>query len=199
MTCHFTAESTLSRARTSRRLLIENGRGRVYTLEVSAYLKQHFERRKPLVQAAARSGDREPGAAPDLQRDVTEQIRAKARELGFGEVGFTRSDRGYTYVSKKQWVRYPHAVCLALEQDYVATQTLPSLEAEHAHFGAYEEGGRWSWNWPSTFAPWATTLRCTVRATAAALTWPCSWLRASANWEPTASFCPLISAPERGS
>ena len=141
MTCHFTAESTLSRARTSRRLLIENGRGRVYTLEVSAYLKQHFERRKPLVQAAARSGDREPGAAPDLQRDVTEQIRAKARELGFGEVGFTRSDRGYTYVSKKQWVRYPHAVCLALEQDYVATQTLPSLEAEHAHFGAYEEGG----------------------------------------------------------
>ena len=113
----------------------------VYTPEVSAYLKEHFERRKPLVRAAARSGETEPTAAPGPKIDVTEQIRSKARELGFGEVGFARYDRRYTYVSKKQWVRYPHAVCLALEQDYVATQGLPSLEAEHAHFGAYEEGG----------------------------------------------------------
>ena len=68
-------------------------------------------------------------------------IRAKAREMGFGEVGFTRYNRRYTYISKKGWVKYEHAICLALEQDYTQTQTIPSLEAEFAHFGTYETEG----------------------------------------------------------
>ena len=72
---------------------------------------------------------------------MTTDIREKARALGFGEVGFTRYDRRYTYQSKKSWVKFNHAICLALEQDYSQTQSIPSLEAEFAHFGTYEIAG----------------------------------------------------------
>ena len=50
--------------------------------------------------------------------------------------------RKHTYKSKKGWVKYEHAICLALEQDYWQTQTIPSMEAEFAHFGTYEDEGR---------------------------------------------------------
>ena len=113
----------------------------VYTNEVAEYLKKHNERNRPLVDAAEVSGDLEPAATARPGRDLTEEIRSKARDLGFGEVGFTKLDRRYVYASKKRWVKYKHAVCLAMEQDYEATQTIPSIEAEHAHFGAYEKVG----------------------------------------------------------
>jgi ferredoxin len=113
----------------------------VYTPEVSEYRKQHDEANKPLVEAALTSGDIEPTGETDPGRDFTEDVRSRARELGFGEVGFTKYDRRYTYASKKRWAKFPHVVCLALEQDYAQTQTIPSLEAEYAHFGTYEVAG----------------------------------------------------------
>ena len=113
----------------------------VYTDEVFKYRKEHEKRNKPLVDAAAVSGDLEPTGTPDGGRDLTEDIRHKAREMGFGEVGFTRYDRKYAYASKKRWIKYDHAICLAYEQDYPQTQTIPSLEAEFAHFGTYEIEG----------------------------------------------------------
>ena len=114
----------------------------VYTKEVISYREGHEERNKPLVLAALESADLEPTNAPyNPEKDVTEDIRLKARNLGFGEVGFTKYDRRYTYASKKRWVKYDHAICLALEQNYVQTQTIPSLTAEHAHFGTYETEG----------------------------------------------------------
>ena len=75
--------------------------------------------------------------------DVTEAIRAKARELGYGEVGFTRFDRRYVYQAKRKYVRgdLSTAICLALEQDYVKSQTIPSLESESAHGEAHELQG----------------------------------------------------------
>ena len=109
--------------------------------EEAEYLKGHRERSKPLILAALVSGDLEPKGSPDHDRDVTEDIRREARKLGFGEVGFTRYDRRYAFVSKKRWVKYEHAICLALEQDYAQTQTIPSMEAEHTHFGTYETEG----------------------------------------------------------
>ena len=112
----------------------------VYTDEVREYREQHDRNNKPLVDAAAVTGDIEP-TAPPAGRDLTEEIRTRARELGFGEVGFTRYDRHYTYVSKKRWAKFDHAICIALEQDYAQTQTIPSLEAEYAHFGTYEIEG----------------------------------------------------------
>ena len=113
----------------------------VHSEELEEYLNGHYERVEPLVAASAESGDLEPTAERVAGKNVTDEIRLKARELGFGEVGFTRYDRRYTYASKKKWAKYPHVVCLAHEQDYGQTQTIPSLEAEHAHFGTYEIEG----------------------------------------------------------
>ena len=110
----------------------------VYTDEISEYRKGHDERMVPHIELAARSADVEPTGEPDPTVDVTESIRLRARELEFGEVGFTRLDRRFVYASRKSWAKFSHAICLAMEQDYDQTQTIPSLEAEHAHFGTYE-------------------------------------------------------------
>ena len=113
----------------------------VYTEEIEDYRKGHDERVEPLIAEATVSGDLEPTGTPEPGRDVTGDIRSRARELGFGEVGFTRLDRRYIYSSKKRWAKYEHAICLAYEQDYQQTQMIPSLESEHAHFGTYEIEG----------------------------------------------------------
>ncbi len=110
----------------------------VYEDDVAEYIKGHDERMKPFIETALVSGDVEPTGATEDGEDLTDDIRLAARELGFGEVGFTRFDRRYVYESKRRWVKYPHAICLALEQDYDQTQSLPSLEAEYAHYGTYE-------------------------------------------------------------
>ncbi len=110
----------------------------VYEDDVAEYIKGHDERMKPFIDTALVSGDVEPAEARADGQDLTDDIRSAARELGFGEVGFTRFDRRYVYESKRRWVKYPHAICLALEQDYDQTQSLPSLEAEYAHYGTYE-------------------------------------------------------------
>lgn len=112
----------------------------VYSQEVAEYRRYHDSVNEPLVDAAAVSGDLEPTGSPSGQ-DVTELIRIKARELGFGEAGFTKFDRRHTFTSKKRWVKFEHVVCLALEQNYVQTQSLPSMDAEYAHFGTYEIEG----------------------------------------------------------
>jgi ferredoxin len=112
----------------------------VYSEDMAQYRKYHDEVSEPLIHAAAVSGDLEPTAAP-VNKDITEAVRLKARELGFGEVGFTRYDRRHTYISKRRWAKFEHAICLALEQDYVQTQSLPSMDAEFAHFGTYEIEG----------------------------------------------------------
>jgi Pyruvate/2-oxoacid:ferredoxin oxidoreductase delta subunit len=113
----------------------------VYTKEAAEYRKEHDERVAPLVAAAAESGELDPTGKPVPGQDATEDIRAKAQELGFGEVGFTRLDRRYIYASKKRWAKYEHAICLAYEQDYQQTQTIPSMEAEYTHYGTYEVEG----------------------------------------------------------
>ena len=91
-----------------------------------------------MYKAALASGEVAPTGTPAPGEDLTEHLRRRAREMGFGEVGFTRYDRRYTFAGKKQWARFPHAICLALEQDYHQTQTGPSLEAEYARFETYE-------------------------------------------------------------
>ena len=113
----------------------------VFSEEVSKNRREHRDLSRPLMDAAAVSADIEP-TAPPVGRDVTAELRTKARELGFGEVGFTRFDRRYVFTAKKGWVRFEHAICLALEQEYAPTQTLPSVESERVHFGTYETAAR---------------------------------------------------------
>ncbi|MCI0797085.1 MAG: hypothetical protein J4N99_09735 [Chloroflexi bacterium] len=113
----------------------------VYTEDILKYRTRHDELNEPLVSAAAVSGNIEPTGTAEQGVDLTEMIRLKGRELGFGEVGFTKFDHKYAYASKKRWVKYEHTICLALEQDYAQTQSIPSLNAEFAHFGTYEVEG----------------------------------------------------------
>src|SRR4029453_1062103 len=61
--------------------------------------------------------------------------------MGFAEVGFTYLNRDYIYKSKKRWIRFDHVICLAMEQEYEPTQTIPSMAAEHTHFGTYRTEG----------------------------------------------------------
>jgi ferredoxin len=97
---------------------------------------------EPIVEWIKESADLQPTGTPTGE-DVTEKIRQKARELGYGEVGFTRFDRHYVYQSRKSMLKpgLPNAICLALEQEYIPTQTIPSLDAEAVHGGTYELQG----------------------------------------------------------
>ena len=113
-----------------------------FTPESIEFFNEHQETMEPIVEWVRTSGELEPTGTPTGE-DVTELIREKARELGYGEVGFTRNDAHYVYQSRKPAIRrdLPHAICLALEQDYRKTQTIPSMEAEDTHFGTYADQG----------------------------------------------------------
>ena len=102
----------------------------------------HHSRMREVIDWIKGTGDLEPTGTASGE-DVTEAIRDKARKLGYGEVGFTRFDRHYVYQGRRRQLRpdVSHAVCLALEQDYAATQTIPSLEGEAAHGETYERQG----------------------------------------------------------
>ena len=113
----------------------------VYTKEALEDRRIHDRVNKPIVDSSRDTGDLEPTAEPIPGKDVTEDIKTRAGELGFGEVGITKFDRRYTYKSKRSWVKFPHAICLAWEQDYESTQSAPSVEAEIPHFGVYRTMG----------------------------------------------------------
>ena len=103
----------------------------------------HEKLNRPLIKAAKESGDIEPTVEPVAGKDVTAEIKAKALELGYGMVGITAYDNRYTYVSKRKWVKpFPHTICLAMEQPYEETQTIPSDVAEDAVFATYRREGQ---------------------------------------------------------
>jgi ferredoxin len=116
----------------------------VLSAEAYEHRKEHEHLNAPLVAAARHTGDIEPTVAPNPELDpkeLTEMIRQKARDMGFAEVGFTYLNRDYVYKSKKRWIRFDHVMCLAMEQEYEPTQTIPSMAAEHTHFGTYQTEG----------------------------------------------------------
>ena len=94
---------------------------------------------EPAIEWVRHSGELEPTSEPTGE-DVTAELRDKAYELGYGAVGFARFDRRFLYQVRRKDVRtdLSHAICLAVEQDYAATQTLPSVEAEEAQGEAYK-------------------------------------------------------------
>jgi len=110
--------------------------------EYAAFAEEHMHEMEPIVEWVKTSGNLEPTGLPSGE-DVTEVIRQKARELGYGEVGFTRNDRHYVYQSRRPAFKadLPHAICLALEQDYEKTQSIPSMAAEETHQGTYFNQG----------------------------------------------------------
>jgi NAD-dependent dihydropyrimidine dehydrogenase PreA subunit len=114
-----------------------------HSAEARAFAAEHQQHMEPIVEWVKESGSLAPTGVPTGE-DVTELIRQKARELGYGEVGFTENDRHYVYQSRKPAMKsgLPNAICLALEQDYLKTQSIPSMAAEETHFGTYfNQGG----------------------------------------------------------
>ncbi len=125
---------------------VENYVYRKWSREVSDIKEtrdEHERLNKPIVIEALKSGDIDPTVEPEHGKDVTQEIKDKALELGFAVVGVTAYDNRYTYVSKRKWVKpYPNAICLAMEQPYEETQTIPSEPAEAAVFATYRSEGR---------------------------------------------------------
>ena len=97
----------------------------------------HDSMHKAIIAESMNTGDMEPTAEPVPGKNVTQLIKAKAMELGFGEVGNYQFRQALRFQVKRNWVKFPHAICLAYEQTYEPTQTAPSIEAEGPHFGTY--------------------------------------------------------------
>ena len=111
---------------------------REFSPETASLYEEFQEEMIPVVEWVRSTRDLKPNTEPSGE-NVTEAIRSKAYALGYGEVGFTSFDSRYVYQGRRKDLnpRLPHAICLALEQDYDATQTIPSLDAEKAQGQAY--------------------------------------------------------------
>ena len=109
--------------------------------EMREIRKEHEKLNRALIMSARATADIEPTAEPTGE-DLTEAIKEKARELGFIEVGITFFDHRYTFSSKKEHTTYyPYIICLAYEQDFEPTQTIPSVDAEIVHSSTYRTEG----------------------------------------------------------
>ncbi len=104
--------------------------------EMREIRKEHYRLNRHLVEAGRLTAGMEPTAEPNGE-DVTELIKDRARQLGYIEVGFTAYDPRYEYKHKRGFTELPTAICLAYEQDFEPTQTIPSVDAEIVHSSTY--------------------------------------------------------------
>ena len=107
--------------------------------EIREIRKEHGRLSKPIVRDCLASGHLDPTGNPTGE-DVSQLIKDKARELGLLEVGITAYDHRYTYKSRKDIVRFEHAICVSYEQEFHATQTIPSVPGEMVHSSTYRVG-----------------------------------------------------------
>ena len=105
-------------------------------IEMREIRKEHEKLNHGLVIAGRLTAEMEPTAEPTGE-DVTSLIKDKARQLGYLEVGLTAYDPRYEYKAKRGFTELPTAICLAYEQDFEPTQTIPSLDAEIVHSSTY--------------------------------------------------------------
>ena len=104
--------------------------------EMREIRKEHDKLNRGLMIAGRLTAEMEPTAEPTGE-EVTNLIKEKARQLGYIEVGFTAYDPRYEYAAKKGFTELPTAICLAYEQDFEPTQTIPSVDAEIVHSSTY--------------------------------------------------------------
>ncbi len=104
--------------------------------EMREIRKEHDKLNSNLIMATRATADIEPTAEPTGD-DISDLIKEKARELGFLEVGIAPYDTHYEYQVKRDFNKFPHAICLAYEQDFEPTQSIPSVDAEIVHSSTY--------------------------------------------------------------
>ncbi len=110
--------------------------------DIKELREEHETQIKPTITASRESGELEPTGEAVPGKDLTQEITVKAIDLGFAMVGFAAYDNRYTYVSKRKWVKpFPNAICLAMEQGYEETQTIPGPVAEANVFETYRREG----------------------------------------------------------
>ena len=105
-------------------------------IEMREIRKEHDKLNRNLTIAGRMTADLEPTAEPTGE-DITELIKGRARQLGYLEVGLTAYDVRYEFKRKKGFTQLPTAICLAYEQDFEPTQTIPSVDAEIVHSSTY--------------------------------------------------------------
>ena len=105
-------------------------------IEMREIRKEHDKLNRNLTIAGRMSADLEPTAEPTGE-DITALIKDRARQLGYLEVGITEYDVRYEFRRKKGFTQLPSAICLAYEQDFEPTQTIPSVDAEIVHSSTY--------------------------------------------------------------
>ena len=105
-------------------------------VEMREIRKEHDKLNRNLIFAGRLTAELEPTAEPTGE-DVTDLIKDRARRLGFLEVGFTAYDPRYEYKHKRGITGLPTVICLASEQDFESTQTIPSVNAEIVHHSTY--------------------------------------------------------------
>jgi len=146
--------------------------------EMREIRKEHEKLNRALVMACRLTADLESTGEPTGE-DITDLIKAKARELGFLEVGITSFDHRYTYASKKDVTTYfPHVICLAYEQDFEPTQTIPSIDAEIVHSSTYRTEGAAALELGNLIRGLGYHAQVTGPAILQDPTYPCSWKQA---------------------
>lgn len=96
-----------------------------------------------LVRALRRLGKTSHKPAVDVQAsavepaDITRRIRKEAARIGVSGIGFAPYDERYTFVEHKGKHDHRSVIICAVEQDFAATQTAPSVRAERSAFRAY--------------------------------------------------------------
>ena len=108
--------------------------------EMREIRKEHDKLNSNLVMAARSTAEMDATAEPTGE-DISQLVKDKARQLGYLEVGITSYDPRYDYKSKRGFTILPHAICLAYEQDFEPTQTIPSVDAEIVHSSTYRTEG----------------------------------------------------------
>jgi len=78
-------------------------------------------------------------ARVDDPEEVTATIRRLATELGLSTVGFAPYDPVYTFAEHAPEAPLPNVVVCIVEQDWAATQSIPSGRGERAAFRAYAQ------------------------------------------------------------
>jgi len=90
------------------------------------------------VKATGRVIPTTPPVLPDPS-ELTKEVRARAAAIGLSAIGITKFDPRYTFASSsEEWFGQTVIVCVR-EQDYEATQTIPSHRAEVATHATYIE------------------------------------------------------------
>ena len=104
--------------------------------QIREIMKEHYKADYSIIMAGRATADMEPTAEPTGD-EVTDLIKDRARQLGYVEVGLTAYDPRYEFKHKRGFTELPTAICLAYEQDFEPTQTIPSVSAEIVHMSVY--------------------------------------------------------------